>query len=162
MGIVEEIGTVVENSLSDSITMWDGTSGPGWLLTINARTVLEGAYNGCSIAVNGVCLTVIRFTESQFTVGLAPETLLRTNLGDAAPGGLVNLERSMRADSRISGHNVQGHVDGTGTILVRTYLCVGATCSLSSSVCRAFSCRRFCLIETPSVLKLLLHLSSCA
>lgn len=117
MGIVEEIGTVVENSLSDSITMWDGTSGPGWLLTINARTVLEGAYNGCSIAVNGVCLTVIRFTESQFTVGLAPETLLRTNLGDAAPGGLVNLERSMRADSRISGHNVQGHVDGTGTIL---------------------------------------------
>jgi riboflavin synthase len=117
-GIVEELGTVVSNSLSDSIPLWDGSVGPGWLLTVSARIVLDGAYNGCSIAVNGTCLTVISFSQTDFTVGLAPETLLRTNLGDASPGSLVNLERSMRADARISGHSVQGHVDGTGSLLV--------------------------------------------
>ena len=54
---------------------------PGVTLTVNADTVLEGAYEGCSIAVNGVCLTVTKFDKQQFTVGVAPETLRVTNLG---------------------------------------------------------------------------------
>lgn len=118
-GIVEEIGVVVSNRLCDSIRLWDGSVGQGWVLTVRATTALDGAYNGCSIAVNGTCLTVTEFTREEFTVGLAPETLLRTNLGELAAGDFVNLERSMRGDARNSGHNVQGHVDGTGTILVR-------------------------------------------
>ena len=117
-GIVEEIGTVVSNKLSESVRLWDGTIGAGWLLTVKAIVALDGAYNGCSIAVNGTCLTVIEFELDQFTVGLAPETLLRTNLGDLKAGDPVNLERSMKGDARNSGHNVQGHVDGTGSILV--------------------------------------------
>lgn len=117
-GIVEEIGVVVSNRLCDSVRLWDGSVGQGWMLTVRASTVLDGAYNGCSIAVNGTCLTVTEFTREEFTVGLAPETLLRTNLGELASGDPVNLERSMKGDARNSGHNVQGHVDGTGTILV--------------------------------------------
>ena len=107
-GIVEEIGTVVSSQLS----------GESRMLTIQATLALEGAYNGCSIAVNGTCLTVVEFSADRFTVGLAPETLLRTNLGELAAGDPVNLERSMKGDARNSGHNVQGHVDGTGSILV--------------------------------------------
>lgn len=118
-GIVEELGIVVSNRISDSVRLWDGSVGQGWLLTVQARLALEGAYEGCSIAVNGTCLTVTEFSEDSFTVGLAPETLLRTNLGELATGDPVNLERSMKGDARISGHNVQGHVDGTGSILVR-------------------------------------------
>ncbi|CAI5505343.1 unnamed protein product [Closterium sp. Naga37s-1] len=71
---------------------------------------------GDSIAVNGTCLTVTTFDSSSFVVGLAPETLRRTNLGDLKEGSPVNLERSLRADSRLGGHFVQGHVDGTGVI----------------------------------------------
>ena len=105
-GIVEEIGTVVSNRLCDSIRLWDGSVGEGWLLTVRACVALDGAYNGCSIAVNGTCLNVTSLTCEDFTVGLAPETLLRTNLGELAAGDRVNLERSTKGDARNSGHNV--------------------------------------------------------
>lgn len=73
-GIIEEIGYVISLVKSDSVLLWDGTVGEGYILTIRCKTVLDGAYLGCSIAVNGTCLTVTSFTEDSFTVGCAPET----------------------------------------------------------------------------------------
>ena len=83
---------------------------------MEASVALGEASLGCSIAVNGVCLTVTEFDRSTFAVGLAPETLRRSNLGDLAPGDAVNLERALAADGRNSGHFVQGHVDDVGVI----------------------------------------------
>src|SRR5262245_34647287 len=105
-GIVEEVG--VMESLSEIAG--------GWSLTVKARTVLEGAGLGDSIAVNGACLTVTALTGDRFTVGLSPETLRRTNLGALRPGDGVNLERSLTMNGRVGGHFVQGHVDGTGEV----------------------------------------------
>ncbi|MGB9631982.1 MAG: riboflavin synthase [Chloroflexaceae bacterium] len=105
-GIVEEIGTVEELS----------EVGGGWSLTVQASTVLEDIGLGHSLAVNGVCLTVSNMTASTFTVGLSPETLRRTNLGDLRLGDRVNLERSLALNGRFGGHFVQGHIDGTGVI----------------------------------------------
>ncbi|MBI3362488.1 MAG: riboflavin synthase [Chloroflexi bacterium] len=105
-GIVEEIGAV--ESLSNDAG--------GWSLTVRAQTVLGGARLGDSLAINGTCLTVTALNSNSFTVGLSPETLRRTNLGDLRPGDGVNLERSLAADGRIGGHFVQGHVDGTGVV----------------------------------------------
>lgn len=105
-GIVEEIGTVT------ALTQING----GWSLTVQATTVLQGTELGHSIAINGACLTVTGLTSHTFTVGLSPETLRRTNLGDLQPGDGVNLERSLAANGRIGGHFVQGHIDGTGVI----------------------------------------------
>lgn len=106
-GIVEEIGTVTAVS-----------SGPrGHELDIRAETVLDGTQPGDSIAVNGTCLTVTELRDAVFRVGCAPETLHRTNLGSLVPGDRVNLERSLTPSSRMGGHFVQGHIDGTGTIL---------------------------------------------
>ena len=105
-GIVEEIGIVQE--LKEIAA--------GWSLTVSAQIVLEGVQLGDSIAVNGTCLSVTHLTDHTFTVGLAPETLRRTNLGDLHPGDGVNLERSLAANGRVDGHFVQGHVDGTGVI----------------------------------------------
>ena len=73
-GIVEEMGSVVELKMVEDMELWNGERGEGWVLTINAVVVLQGAYLGCSIAVNGVCLTVTSFDDTSFTVGLAPET----------------------------------------------------------------------------------------
>ena len=105
-GIVEEIGRVL--SLQKN--------GEGWELTIGALQVLEGTRAGDSIAVEGTCLTVTECGECGFIVGLAPETLARTHLGELTPGCPVNLERSLLAGGRFDGHFVQGHVDGTGVI----------------------------------------------
>ena len=69
---------------------------------------------GASIAVNGVCLTAVDLRSDAFSADLAPETLRRSNLGDLRPGSRVNLERPLLPTSRLSGHIVQGHVDGTG------------------------------------------------
>ena len=83
-------------------------------------TLLSDCHLGDSIAVNGVCLTVTSFTVTpapQFTVGIAPETLRLTNLGDLTQGSRVNLERAVRADTRMGGHFVQGHVDTTAEII---------------------------------------------
>ncbi|WP_298482998.1 riboflavin synthase [uncultured Chloroflexus sp.] len=105
-GIIEEIGIVERLSQAEG----------GWSLTVQAVTVLEGTALGHSIAVNGACLTVTALTDGSFTVGLSPETLRRTNLGEVQPGDGVNLERSLAVNGRIGGHFVQGHVDGTGVI----------------------------------------------
>ncbi|KAL2175961.1 uncharacterized protein P884DRAFT_170728, partial [Thermothelomyces heterothallicus CBS 202.75] len=116
-GIVEEIGTVAELNPSDS------TGGTSLTITLPPTSpLLSDAHLGDSIAVNGVCLTVTSFTPSptpSFTVGIAPETLRLTNLGSLAAGSRVNLERAVRADTRMGGHFVQGHVDTTATILSR-------------------------------------------
>lgn len=105
-GLVEEIGLVRAA----------GPAGEGHRLTISARTILEDARPGDSIAVNGVCLTVVGFEPDAFTVGLAPETLAKTDLGDLRAGDAVNLERAVLPTTRLGGHYVQGHVDATGVI----------------------------------------------
>jgi len=101
-GIVEEVGTV-------------RAAGQG-RLTIAAREVMPTLEIGGSISVNGVCLTVTRLDSDEFSVDVVPETLRRTNLGLLSSNSPVNLERPLRADGRLDGHIVQGHVDGTGTI----------------------------------------------
>ena len=116
-GIVEEMGTVEELRTVTDMEMWDGSVSEGVELTVKAKTSLGDSYIGCSIAINGVCLTATALEEDKFTVGLAPETLRRTNLGTLGEGATVNLERALRADGRNSGHFVQGHVDCTGEII---------------------------------------------
>jgi len=109
-GIVEELGEVTALAdLGDSVR-----------LTVRGPRVVDGAGHGDSIAVNGVCLTVVDATGEAFTADVMRETLDRSSLGDLAPGAPVNLERPMRLDGRLGGHLVQGHVDGTGAILDRT------------------------------------------
>lgn len=103
-GIVEELGTV------ESID----AGAAGARLRVRCETVLADASEGSSIAVNGVCLTAVDLKARSFAADLAPETLQRTNLGELKTGSLVNLERPLLATGRLSGHVVQGHVDGTG------------------------------------------------
>ena len=105
-GLVEEIGTVKK--------LWRERD--GWWLAVRAERVLPDLAVSHSIAVNGACLTVTDLSEAAFTVGLAPETVRRTNLGDLHPGEGVNLERALQANGRVGGHFVHGHVDGTGVI----------------------------------------------
>jgi riboflavin synthase len=112
-GIVEEIGEVLAVRESAEVVV----------LTVRGRTVTSDARHGDSIAVNGVCLTVIDpggSTDGTFTVELVPETLKRTSLSGATAGGAVNLERAMAVGGRLGGHIVQGHVDGVATLLSRT------------------------------------------
>src|SRR3954447_17115425 len=106
-GIVEETGTV--RTLAER----DG----GVALEVAAHVVCDDLRLGDSVAVNGVCLTVTAYDAAGFTVGLAPETLRRTDLGDLTAGARVNLERAVAAGGRMGGHYVQGHVDGTGEIV---------------------------------------------
>ncbi|KAG6485390.1 hypothetical protein ZIOFF_053927 [Zingiber officinale] len=110
-GIVEEMGRVDRIGPS-------GDADGGFQIRIAASTVLGGVNLGDSISVNGTCLTVSAFdlAASHFTVGLSPETLRRTALSDLASGSPVNLERALQPVSRMGGHFVQGHVDGTGEI----------------------------------------------
>ncbi len=105
-GLIEEIGIVRRVS-----------GGPTFRLTIEARTVLEDARPGDSIAVNGVCLTVAALDGHSFQADVMPETLRRSNLGRLQPGHPVNLERALLSSGRLGGHLVQGHVDGIGRIL---------------------------------------------
>lgn len=109
-GLVEEIGRLRDVR----------RQGEAMVLTISARKVLEDVREGDSIAVNGVCLTVVSFDRGSFSVDVMPETFRRTNLHELKPGSPVNLERAMRAGGRFGGHFVQGHVDGTGIIVTRT------------------------------------------
>lgn len=105
-GLVEEIGNI----------KFAGAAGEGFNLVVAAKEVLDGVALGDSIAINGVCLTVTAFDAASFTVGLAPETLSRTNLGKLSSGSRVNLERAALPTTRLGGHYVQGHVDGTARI----------------------------------------------
>lgn len=102
-GIIEEIGKVREIR-----------SG---MLEISASTVLDGTKIGDSIAVNGVCLTVTSLNGSSFTADVMPETLRRSNLGMLHAGSNVNLERAAAVGTRLGGHIVSGHIDGTGRIV---------------------------------------------
>jgi len=106
-GLVEECGRV---AALDPI-------GDGIRLRISASTVLDDIEMGASIAVNGVCLTVVEFDDDGFAVDAVPETMDRTSLGALDVDSPVNLERSVRASDRLGGHIVQGHVDATTSIL---------------------------------------------
>ncbi|MFI8007117.1 riboflavin synthase [Streptomyces sp. NPDC086010] len=109
-GIVEELGeiTAVE------------TLGDASRFRLRGPVVTEDAKHGDSIAVNGVCLTVVETGDGEFTADVMAETLKRSSLGALATGSRVNLERPMALGGRLGGHIVQGHVDGTGHIVERT------------------------------------------
>jgi len=110
-GIVEELGEVTSRDvLADAAR-----------LTIRGPVVTADAGHGDSIAVNGVCLTVAELLpDGQFTADVMGETLDRSNLGELQIGSRVNLERAAAVNSRLSGHIVQGHVDGTGQVVSRS------------------------------------------
>jgi riboflavin synthase len=108
-GIVEELGEVT--AVEDL-----GTSAR---LTVRGPTVTSDARPGDSIAVSGVCLTVVGVADGAFTADVMAETLHRSALGALRPGAAVNLERPLTLASRLGGHLVQGHVDGVGTITAR-------------------------------------------
>ncbi|WP_405981679.1 riboflavin synthase [Streptomyces sp. NBC_00158] len=109
-GIVEELGevTAVEQLAEAS------------RFRLRGPVVTDGAKHGDSIAVNGVCLTVVETEDGEFTADVMQETLNRSSLGALAAGSRVNLERPMALGGRLGGHLVQGHVDGTGRIISRT------------------------------------------
>lgn len=106
-GIVEDMGKVSSIKRSP-LTM---------KLTIDSKKMTEDIHQGDSIAVNGVCLTVVSFTVNTFTVEVMPETVKATCIQDIQIGSLVNLERAMSANGRFGGHIVSGHIDGTGKII---------------------------------------------
>jgi riboflavin synthase len=108
-GIVEELGDVAAiERLGDSVR-----------LTVRGKTVTSDASHGDSIAVNGCCLTVVDVDGDAFTADVMQESLDRTSLGGLDVGSPVNLERAVTAHTRLGGHLVQGHVDGTGVIVRR-------------------------------------------
>jgi riboflavin synthase len=93
------------------------------VLTVRVSRVADDLSHGASIAVNGVCLTVVGWSGGSavdIRFDVMGETLARSVIGTLAPGDRVNLERAVRADARLDGHVVQGHVDGTGVVLSRT------------------------------------------
>ena len=106
-GIIEELGKV------ESIEPRPA----GSRLTVSCKTVLSDLGEGASIAVNGVCLTAVDLRSTSFTADVSPETIRRSNIGDLRVGKPVNLERALSPTGRLSGHFVQGHVDGTGEFL---------------------------------------------
>ncbi|OLL26438.1 Riboflavin synthase [Neolecta irregularis DAH-3] len=126
-GIIEHMGRVGELKFDDI----SESGGNGCSLTIvDSAPILGDAHLGDSISINGMileqlfidfyigtCLTITEFDQSTFKLGLSPETLRRTNLGDLTLGSLVNLERAMASQGRFGGHFVQGHVDTTAKIV---------------------------------------------
>jgi riboflavin synthase len=106
-GLVEEIGEC----------LWLRQTSSAIQLTLTARKILVGLHTGDSIAINGCCLTVTSHRKEQVVFDLLEETLQRTNLGRLRQGSQVNLERALAAGGRLGGHFVQGHIDGTGTVL---------------------------------------------
>ncbi|HXS95851.1 MAG TPA: riboflavin synthase [Candidatus Limnocylindrales bacterium] len=106
-GIIEELGTVE--------SVQPRTAGAR--IKVRCAEVLKDTTEGASIAVNGVCLTAVDIRPDSFAADLAPETLRRSNLGDLRASSRVNLERPLSPSGRLSGHIVQGHVDGTGEFL---------------------------------------------
>ena len=108
-GIVEEIGKIKAVK----------RGGHSVVLEIEARKVLKETQVGDSIATNGVCLTVTAMGNGCFSADVMPETMSRSNLGELQPGSRVNLERALCLNSRLGGHFVSGHVDGTGRLVGR-------------------------------------------
>ena len=105
-GIIEEVGKIKNIQ-----------GGTNYKLTIGASKILEDIHLGDSIAVNGICLTVISWDNGSFTVDVMRETLERTSLHRLRAGSFVNLERALAANGRFGGHIVSGHIDGTGEII---------------------------------------------
>lgn len=105
-GIIEEVGKIkaIKNGSASSV------------ITILANKVVSGTKLGDSIAVNGVCLTVVRITNSEFDADVMAETIRRSSLGKLQKGDFVNLERAMLAGGRFGGHIVAGHIDDTGVV----------------------------------------------
>jgi len=104
-GLVESIGKVVD--------VREAPAGRRLRVLTDAAPDVVG---GESVAINGVCLTAVAFDAEAIAFDVSPETVRVTTLGDLTPGSLVNIERSMRADARLGGHFVQGHVDATGVL----------------------------------------------
>ncbi|MDQ0203517.1 riboflavin synthase [Pectinatus haikarae] len=106
-GIIEEVGHIsgIKNGASSV------------RLTIAAKKILTDVGIGDSIAVNGTCLTVTQYTDKSFSADVMPESVRKTSLGELKQGSLVNLERALKVGSRLGGHIVSGHIDGTGTII---------------------------------------------
>nr|WP_295971330.1 riboflavin synthase [uncultured Bacillus sp.] len=109
-GIVEELG-VIKRIHAKGHTL---------ILRIGAEKIIKDMYDGDSIAVNGVCLTVTHFAQDYFEADAMPETFENTSLSSLKVGSLVNLERAMAANGRFGGHFVSGHVDGVGKICKKT------------------------------------------
>ncbi|HJQ44286.1 MAG TPA: riboflavin synthase [Jatrophihabitantaceae bacterium] len=112
-GIIEEVGDVVSIE----------ARGDSAVLTIRASRIVDDLAHGASIAVDGVCLTVVGWSAGDafdIRFDVMGETLKRSVIGTLAIGDGVNLERAVRADARLDGHVVQGHVDGTGVLVART------------------------------------------
>lgn len=108
-GIVEELGEIVAIE----------TAGDSVRLAVRGPLVVQDAVRGASIAVNGVCLTVVEVKGEVFAADVIKETLDKSSLGALEPGSKVNLERPVRLSDRLGGHLVQGHVDGVGRIVSR-------------------------------------------
>jgi riboflavin synthase len=107
-GIIEERGRVLG---------WETTPDGGARLTVSAPLAASDAAHGHSIAVSGVCLTVVAFGEGRFTADVMGQTLAVSAIADLQPGDHVNLERAAKVGDRLGGHIVQGHVDGTASVL---------------------------------------------
>ncbi|ALV22823.1 MULTISPECIES: riboflavin synthase [Carnobacterium] len=105
-GIIEEVGTVksIQSGKSSSV------------LRIKGQKVVQGTRIGDSIATNGICLTVTKIENDSFEADVMSESLKRTNIGTLIPGSFVNLERALSLETRLGGHIVSGHIDGTGQI----------------------------------------------
>jgi riboflavin synthase len=106
-GIVEELGTIVQCESRTAELR----------IAVHSPAVLKDARVGDSIAVNGTCLTAVEISHDRWSADVAPETLRRTNLSQLQIGSKVNLERPLRANGRLDGHFVLGHVDGTAELL---------------------------------------------
>jgi riboflavin synthase len=109
-GIIEELGEVVAVQSQDDSAE----------LVVRASLVANDVAHGASVAVNGVCLTVVGAAGARLSFDVMAETLKRSVIGSLRPGERVNLERAVRAEGRLDGHIVQGHVDGTGVLISRT------------------------------------------
>lgn len=108
-GLIEDLGTIREyRHGAESIR-----------LTVSTAIPMDELHLGESIAVNGICLTVVSFGGGFFSADVSPETLDRTNLGGLGPGARVNLERALRLSDRLGGHLVSGHVDAAAAITER-------------------------------------------
>ena len=105
-GLVEAVCKVVSVNKSSN----------GVQLTIDLGELAQQTGIGDSIAVNGTCLTVIKLDQNLATFDLSPETLAKSTLANCTPSAIVNIERALKADGRLAGHFVQGHIDGTATI----------------------------------------------
>lgn len=110
-GIIRHLGTV--HDLRET--------GAGKRLTVSQAHLARTLQSGDSLAVNGVCLTVVQVEEERFHFDLGPETLVRTNLGRLQPGEVVNLEPPVRLGDALGGHWVQGHIDGLATVSSRQH-----------------------------------------